>query len=40
MEVVDVPDRPGMFTPLAPWISVMTPWACTDAARAAMKAME
>lgn len=24
-----------MVTPLAPWISVMTPWAETEAARAA-----
>jgi hypothetical protein len=35
-----VPERPGILTPLAPWISVMTPWACTVAAMAAMKAIE
>jgi hypothetical protein len=28
-----VPERPGMMTPLAPWIWVMTPWAETDATR-------
>jgi len=33
--VPSVTDKPGMTTLLAPWIEVMTPWAETEAARAA-----
>jgi hypothetical protein len=35
-----VPERPGMVTPLAPWTSVITPWAETEAAKAATVARE
>lgn len=31
----NIPESAGMLTPLAPWISVGTPWAETVAARAA-----
>jgi hypothetical protein len=35
-----IPERPGMVTPLAPWTSVMTPWAEAWAAMAAITARE
>jgi hypothetical protein len=38
--VPSMTERPGMLTPLAPWTSVMTPWAETELARAARKTME
>jgi len=34
-KAVYLPERPGIVTPLAPVIEVMTPWADTDATRAA-----